>query len=57
VPSATSTFNGACPDFAGSFGSFKQLGNGRERRKAGLEEYMELKAIFGFVPRYRIYLK
>ncbi len=43
--------NGARPDFAGSFGGFKQSGNGREWGKAGLEEYLELKAIFGFAAK------
>jgi aldehyde dehydrogenase (NAD+) len=40
--------NGARPDFAGCFGGYKQSGNGREWGRAGLEEFLELKAIFGF---------
>ncbi|MGA9393037.1 MAG: aldehyde dehydrogenase family protein [Candidatus Sulfotelmatobacter sp.] len=40
--------NGARVDFAGSFGGYKQSGNGREWGKAGLEEFLELKAIFGY---------
>ncbi len=40
--------NGARVDFAGSFGGFKQSGNGREWGEAGLEEFLELKAIFGY---------
>lgn len=43
--------NYARPDFAGCFGGFKQSGNGREWGEAGLEEYLELKAIFGYAPR------
>jgi aldehyde dehydrogenase (NAD+) len=40
--------NGARIDFAGCFGGYKQSGNGREWSKAGLEEFLELKAIFGY---------
>jgi aldehyde dehydrogenase (NAD+) len=40
--------NGARLDFAGSFGGYKQSGNGREWSDAGLEEFLELKAIFGY---------
>jgi aldehyde dehydrogenase (NAD+) len=40
--------NGARPDFAGCFGGFKQSGNGREWGEAGLEEFLELKAVFGY---------
>ncbi len=40
--------NGARPDFGGCFGGYKQSGNGREWGKAGLEEFLELKAIFGY---------
>lgn len=43
--------NYARPDFAGCFGGFKQSGNGREWGEAGLEEYLELKAVFGYAPR------
>jgi aldehyde dehydrogenase (NAD+) len=39
------------PDFAGCFGGFKQSGNGREWGEAGLEEFLELKAVFGYAPR------
>ncbi len=42
--------NGARLDFAGCFGGYKQSGNGREWSEAGLEEFLELKAIFGYVP-------
>lgn len=42
--------NGARPDFSGCFGGYRQSGNGREWGEAGLEEYLELKAIFGYVP-------
>jgi aldehyde dehydrogenase (NAD+) len=40
--------NGARIDFAGSFGGYKQSGNGREWGEAGLQEFLELKAIFGY---------
>ena len=42
--------NGARVDFGGCFGGFKQSGNGREWGEAGLEEFLELKAIMGYVP-------
>jgi aldehyde dehydrogenase (NAD+) len=41
--------NGARPDFAGCFGGYKQSGNGREWGEAGLEEFLELKAVFGYL--------
>jgi len=40
--------NGARVDFGGCFGGYKQSGNGREWSEAGLEEFLELKAIFGY---------
>ena len=40
--------NGARLDFGACFGSYKQSGNGREWGEAGLQEYLELKAIFGY---------
>jgi len=40
--------NGARVDFGGCFGGYKQSGNGREWGEAGLEEFLELKAIFGY---------
>jgi len=40
--------NGARPDFAGCFGGYKHSGNGREWGEAGLEEFLELKAVFGY---------
>jgi aldehyde dehydrogenase (NAD+) len=40
--------NGARVDFGGCFGGCKQSGNGREWGQAGLEEFLELKAIFGY---------
>jgi aldehyde dehydrogenase (NAD+) len=40
--------NGARVDFGGSFGGYKQSGNGREWGESGLEEFLELKAIFGY---------
>ncbi|HZP43953.1 MAG TPA: aldehyde dehydrogenase family protein [Candidatus Binatia bacterium] len=40
--------NGAQPDFSGAFGGYKQSGNGREWGEAGLHEFLELKAVFGW---------
>jgi aldehyde dehydrogenase (NAD+) len=40
--------NSARVDFAGCFGGYKQSGNGREWGRAGLEEFLELKAILGY---------
>jgi len=40
--------NGARADFSGSFGGYKQSGNGREWGEAGLEEFLEQKAVFGY---------
>lgn len=40
--------NGARLDLGGCFGGFKQSGNGREWGQAGLEEFLEQKAIFGY---------
>ena len=42
--------NGARLDFAGCFGGYKQSGNAREWGEVGLEEFLELKAIFGYTP-------
>jgi aldehyde dehydrogenase (NAD+) len=42
--------NGARVDFGGCFGGYKHSGNGREWGEAGLEEFLELKAIFGYAP-------
>jgi aldehyde dehydrogenase (NAD+) len=42
--------NGARLDFGACFGGYKQSGNGREWGEAGLEEFLELKAIFGYQP-------
>jgi aldehyde dehydrogenase (NAD+) len=43
--------NGARLDFGGCFGGYKQSGNGREWGEAGLEEFLELKSIFGYIPK------
>jgi len=40
--------NRARIDFGGCFGGYKQSGNGREWGEAGLNEFLELKAIFGY---------
>jgi aldehyde dehydrogenase (NAD+) len=45
--------NGARVDFAGCFGGYKQSGNGREWGEAGLEEFLELKAIFGYASKLK----
>jgi len=42
--------NGARIDFKACFGGYKQSGNGREWGEAGLEEFLELKAVFGYAP-------
>jgi len=42
--------NGARSAFDGCFGGYKQSGNGREWGEAGFEEFLELKAIFGYDP-------
>lgn len=42
--------NGSRVDFAASFGGYKQSGNGREWGEAGLEEFLELKSVFGYSP-------
>ena len=42
--------NGARVDFSGCFGGYKQSGNGREWGEAGLQEFLELKAVFGYAP-------
>ena len=40
--------NGAQADLGSAFGGYKQSGNGREWGEAGFEEFLELKAIFGW---------
>jgi aldehyde dehydrogenase (NAD+) len=40
--------NGARVDFGACFGGYKQSGNGREWGEAGFEEFLELKAVFGY---------
>jgi aldehyde dehydrogenase (NAD+) len=42
--------NSARVDFGGCFGGYKQSGNGREWGEAGLNEFLELKAVFGYAP-------
>src|SRR5450432_4110494 len=42
--------NGTKLDVSGCFGGYKQSGKGREWSEAGLEEFLELKAIFGYAP-------
>lgn len=45
--------NNARVDFGGCFGGYKQSGNGREWGEAGLAEFLELKAVFGYTPRVK----
>jgi aldehyde dehydrogenase (NAD+) len=45
--------NGARVDFGGCFGGYKQSGNGREWGEAGLDEFLELKAILGYASDHR----
>lgn len=40
--------NSARVDFGACFGGYKQSGNGREWGEAGIEEFLELKAVFGY---------
>ena len=40
--------NGARVDFGSCFGGYKQSGNGREWGEAGLQEFLELKAVLGY---------
>jgi aldehyde dehydrogenase (NAD+) len=41
--------NGVASNTAAPMGGYKQSGNGREMGRFGLEEYLEVKAMFGFV--------
>ena len=41
--------NGALPDCRTPFGGYKQSGNGREWGRYGLEEFLETKAVVGYV--------
>jgi aldehyde dehydrogenase (NAD+) len=50
IRSGNVRINGARLDFGGCFGGYKQSGNGREWSDSGLEEFLELKAIFGYAP-------
>ena len=51
IRSGNAHINHARIDFGGCFGGYKQSGNGREWGEAGLEEFLELKAIFGYAAR------
>jgi len=44
--------NGAPTDINAPFGGYKQSGNGREWVAHGFDEFLELKAVMGFEPRY-----
>jgi aldehyde dehydrogenase (NAD+) len=43
--------NGAPLDSMAPFGGFKQSGNGREWGPHGIDEFLELKSVYGFEPR------
>jgi len=43
--------NEAGLDLMAPFGGYKQSGNGREWGEHGLEEFLETKAVMGWVPR------
>ena len=43
--------NGAQPDFGAAFGGYKQSGNGREWGVNGFEEFLETKAVLGYVAK------
>jgi acyl-CoA reductase-like NAD-dependent aldehyde dehydrogenase len=42
--------NGAGFDIDAPFGGYKQSGNGRERSRYGLAEFLEIKAVMGYTP-------
>lgn len=42
--------NGAGPDLSAPFGGYKQSGNGREWGAAGVDDFVELKAVMGSQP-------
>ncbi len=43
--------NGAPADLMAPFGGFKQSGNGREWGPHGIDEFLEVKSVYGFEPR------
>jgi acyl-CoA reductase-like NAD-dependent aldehyde dehydrogenase len=43
--------NGAPLDSMAPFGGFKQSGNGREWGPHGIDEFLEVKSVYGFEPR------
>ncbi len=45
--------NGAPLDAAAPFGGYKQSGNGREWGEFGIDEFLELKSVYGFEERVR----
>ncbi len=44
--------NGAQPDFSSAFGGYNQSENAREWGEAGLDEFLELKSVFGYGARW-----
>ena len=45
--------NGAWLDSAAPFGGFKQSGNGREWGAHGIDEFLEVKSVYGYEERQR----
>lgn len=43
-------YNGAASNYVAPMGGYRQSGNGREMGVFGLEEYLETKALLGFLP-------
>jgi NAD-dependent aldehyde dehydrogenases len=43
--------NGSPGDLAAPFGGYKQSGNGREWGRHGLEDFLEVKSMFGYSPK------
>ncbi|CUA87288.1 Acyl-CoA reductase or other NAD-dependent aldehyde dehydrogenase [Chelatococcus sambhunathii] len=43
--------NGSPGDLAAPFGGYKQSGNGREWGRYGLEDFLEVKSMFGYSPK------
>ena len=43
--------NGALPDFKAPFGGYKQSGNGREWGHHGIDEFLEVKSVYGYEER------
>jgi aldehyde dehydrogenase (NAD+) len=44
--------NGAWADSASPFGGYKQSGNGREWGAHGIDEFLEVKSIYGYEAKH-----